>query len=54
MKGIPHIILSGSIQKTSLVNFLDELFNPDHFEEDGEYQTIHCVILQADVPSAET
>ena len=38
---VPYIILIGSISQTSLTNFLDEYFHPDH---PGRIR--HCVLMQ--------
>lgn len=54
-KSIPHIVLLGTVSQTALRNFLEELFNEDHFDTSGGgNQNIHCVLMQPGKPEAET
>ena len=52
LKSIKHIVLMGTVSKTALRNFLEELFHDDHF--DGENKTVHCVLLQPNTPEEQT
>ena len=46
---IEHIVLIGTVPNTSLKNFLDEYFHPDHGD-----RTRHCVLMMPTRPDTST
>ena len=49
IKGVPHIVLIGTVSQTSLINFLEEYFHKDHGE-----QLRHCVLMRPNRPDPNT
>lgn len=41
---VNYVVLIGNVQPTSLENFMDEYFHPDHNEDEEEKR--HCVLMQ--------
>jgi hypothetical protein len=49
IKGVPHIVLIGTVSQTSLTNFLEEYFHEDHGNK-----IRHCILMRANRPDPNT
>lgn len=49
IKGVPHIVLIGTVSQTALTNFLEEYFHEDHGKK-----IRHCVLMRPTRPDPNT